>query len=79
MKVKTSLSLSEDLLRTLDRLAGPKRSRSSFVEQILREFVEQREQARRNAADIAAINRHAAELNAVLNDALFFQARADEE
>lgn len=42
MKAKTSLTLSDDLLKELDRMAGPKVSRSSFVERILREFVERR-------------------------------------
>jgi metal-responsive CopG/Arc/MetJ family transcriptional regulator len=79
MKAKTSLTLSEDLVRTLDRLAGPKQSRSSFIEQILRDFVEQRERVRRDAREIAAINRHASELNAEMSDALSFQSGVIEE
>ena len=78
MKSKTSLSLSQDLIATLDRLAGPNLSRSAFVEQILRDFVEGRAQARRDAREIAAINRHAAALNAEMQDALSFQAGAEE-
>ena len=74
MKQKTSLTLSEDLLETLDKLAGPDVSRSSFIERILRDFVEGRAQARREAREIAAINRHAAKLNAEMKDALAFQA-----
>jgi metal-responsive CopG/Arc/MetJ family transcriptional regulator len=79
MKMKTSLSLSEELVATLDRLAGPKVSRSAFVEQILRDFVEGRAQARRDAREIAAIDRHAANLNAEMKDALSFQAGAADE
>ena len=74
MKQKTSLTISEDLLETLDKLAGPDVSRSSFIERILRDFVEGRAQARREAREIAAINRHAAKLNAEMKDALAFQA-----
>jgi metal-responsive CopG/Arc/MetJ family transcriptional regulator len=77
MKQKTSLTLSEDLLATLDRMAGPDESRSAFVEKILRDFVEGRAQARREARETAALNRHAAKLNAEMKDALSFQA--DEE
>jgi len=73
MKAKTRLTLSGDLVRTLDRLAGPKQSRSAFIEQILRDFVGQRERARRGAREVAAINRHAKELNAEMRDALSFQ------
>ena len=74
MKQKTSLTLSEDLIAKLDRLAGPDVSRSSFIEKILRDFVEGRAQARRAARESAAINRHAAKLNAEMKDALSFQA-----
>ena len=79
MKSKTSLTLSEDLVKTLDRLAGPKMSRSAFVEGILREFIRGRSQARRDARDRAAINRHAAELNAEMSDALSFQVSSADE
>lgn len=79
MKLKTSLTLSEDLVATLDRLAGPRVSRSSFIEQILRDFVEGRAQGRREAREAAAIDRHAAGLNAEMADALSFQAGGTEE
>ena len=77
MKSKTSLTLSEDLLKSLDRMAGPKVSRSAFIESILRDFVEQRAQRRRLAREVAAINQHAAKLNAEMSDALAFQAGMD--
>ncbi|MEQ1933764.1 MAG: ribbon-helix-helix domain-containing protein [Fimbriimonadaceae bacterium] len=78
MKLKTSLTLSEDLVAKLDRLAGPKASRSSFIENILRDFVEGRAQAKRDAREVAAINRHTAKLNAEMKDALSFQSGVDE-
>ena len=74
MKSKTSLTLSEDLVASLDRIAGSRVSRSAFIECILREFVERRAQERRNAREAAAINRHAGKLNAEMSDALGFQA-----
>jgi metal-responsive CopG/Arc/MetJ family transcriptional regulator len=77
MKVKTSLTLSEDLLAVLDRMAGPGASRSAFIEKILRDFLAQREKAQRLARDVAAINKHAGKLNAEMSDALGFQAEAD--
>ena len=77
MKAKTSLTLSEDLIEALDRLAGADISRSAFIERILREFVERREQVRRDAQAVAAINRHAKQLNAEMDDALSFQAVQD--
>ena len=79
MKAKTSLTLSEDLLASIDKLAGPKVSRSAYVEQILREFVNRRTQARKEAREVAAINRHAAQLNVEMSDALSFQASTADE
>jgi metal-responsive CopG/Arc/MetJ family transcriptional regulator len=79
MKIKTSLTLSEDLVARIDKLAGSKVSRSSYVEQILRDFVDGLAQARKDAREIAAINRHAAQLNAEMSDALSFQANSANE
>ena len=78
MKTKTSLTLSEDLVKALDRLAGPGVSRSALIEGILRDFLDRRAQAQRHAREVAAINRHAEQLNAEMSDALSFQAMADE-
>jgi metal-responsive CopG/Arc/MetJ family transcriptional regulator len=79
MKTKTSLTLSEDLVASIDKLAGPKVSRSAYVEQILREYVDRRTQARQDAREVASINRHAAQLNAEMLDALSCQANPAEE
>jgi metal-responsive CopG/Arc/MetJ family transcriptional regulator len=79
MKAKTSLTLSEDLVASIDRLAGPKISRSAYIEQILREFVDRRAQARREAREVAAINRHAAQLNTEMSDAIRFQVNSADE
>lgn len=79
MKAKTSLTLSEDLVKTLDKLAGTKVSRSAFIENILREFVDRRAAARRDAQAVAAINKHAAQLNAEMSDTLAFQSSLADE
>jgi metal-responsive CopG/Arc/MetJ family transcriptional regulator len=79
MKSKTSLTLSEDLIASIDKLAGPKVSRSAYIEQILREFVDRRAQARKGAREVAAINRHAVELNSEMSDALSFQVNSADE
>ena len=79
MKLKTSLTLSGDLIATIDKLAGSKVSRSSYIEQILRDYVDGRAQARKDAREIAAINRHAVQLNSEMSDALAFQANSADE
>jgi metal-responsive CopG/Arc/MetJ family transcriptional regulator len=78
MKQKMSITLSDDLVATIDRMAGPGDSRSSFIEKILRDFVDSRARAKRNAREVAAINRHAAKLNAEMMDALACQSAVDE-
>jgi metal-responsive CopG/Arc/MetJ family transcriptional regulator len=78
MKVKTSLTLSQDLVERLDQLAPAYISRSSFIEHILRDYVEGHAQARREAREVAQMNRHAAELNKEMKDVLAFQADIDE-
>ena len=77
MKTKTSLALSDDLLKDLDRLAGPRVSRSSFIERIMCDFVEQRARQKCLAQEVAAINQHAEKLNSEMNHVLSFQARMD--
>ncbi len=79
MKTKTSLTLSEEVVASIDKLAGSKVSRSALIEQILREFLASRAQARKGAREVAAINRHAAQLNVEMRDALSFQASSADE
>ena len=79
MKSKTSLTLSEDLVASIDKLAGRKISRSAYIEQVLRDFVERRAQVRKDARETASINRHSAQLNAEMADALSFQANLADE
>jgi metal-responsive CopG/Arc/MetJ family transcriptional regulator len=78
MKSKTSLTLSEDLIAIIDKIARPGVSRSAFIERILRDFIDARAQERRNAKDSAAISRHAKKLNAEMEDALGFQSLSAE-
>ncbi|MBY0564783.1 MAG: ribbon-helix-helix domain-containing protein [Hyphomonadaceae bacterium] len=79
MKVKTSLTLSEDVIDAIDKLAGPGASRSAYIEKILQDFLDGRARERRIAREAAAINLHAAQLNQEMMDALAFQSdRLDE-
>ena len=79
MKAATSQTLSENLVVSIDKLAGPKVSRSAYIEQILREFVDRRAHVRKDAGHITAIDRHAAQLHVEMTDALSFQAAAADE
>ena len=74
MKVKTSLTLSEDVLRGVKRLTARGESRSEAIERLLREAVASRRRRASDARDLSIINRHAAELNVEAEDVLSYQA-----
>lgn len=72
-KEKTSITLSKDVLRAVDRVAGSKQSRSAFIEAVLAEYLRARERAERDARDLELINAQADELNAEVEDVLGYQ------
>jgi metal-responsive CopG/Arc/MetJ family transcriptional regulator len=74
MKEKTSITLSREVLTGIDRIAGSKQSRSAFIEAILLRYLKERSRARREARDLAIINRNAEQLNRDALDALEDQA-----
>jgi metal-responsive CopG/Arc/MetJ family transcriptional regulator len=77
MKEKTSITLSPDLLVKIDRSTGSKRSRSSFIEQILRDYFIERSRRAAHARDLERIDAAADRLNAEAADALEYQALED--
>ncbi|MFZ0285081.1 MAG: ribbon-helix-helix domain-containing protein [Terriglobales bacterium] len=79
MKEKTSVTLSREVLAAIDRLAGPKSSRSAFIERVLREFLRERARAAVQARDLDRINAAAQRLNAEAADALQYQASDESE
>lgn len=72
MKERTSITLSKEVLASIDRIAGSKQSRSAFIEAVLAEHL--RARAVRDARDIEIINRDAESLNRESLDALDYQA-----
>ena len=73
MKVKTSITLSEDVLKTVSRATRKGESRSEAIERLLREGLETRTRQAADARDLALINRHAEELNGEAEDVLKYQ------
>ena len=73
MKVKTSITLSEDLVAQLDKLAGEIGSRSAVLEQALREFLMNRKRRKRDARDLRILNTLSDELNREAQDVLEYQ------
>lgn len=73
MKVKTSITLSEELLKTIDQHARPEKSRSLFIEEALEAYIAQMTREERNARDLEIINRRAEDLNKEAEDVLGYQ------
>ena len=73
MRVKTSITLSEATLKTVDRLAGKNSNRSRVIEQAVEAFAVARNRRARDAKDLEAINLRAVALNREVSDALTFQ------
>jgi len=73
MKVKTSITLSEDLLAAIDQQTGARRNRSEFIEMAVRAFISQLRRAEQNARDQKIINQRAEHLNSEAADVLEYQ------
>jgi metal-responsive CopG/Arc/MetJ family transcriptional regulator len=77
MKEKTSITLSKDVLKNVDRLAGSKHSRSAFIERVLRGYLRQRAKAALQARDLERINNAADRLNLEAAEVLDYQASGE--
>ena len=76
MKLKTSLTLSEDVLRAVRRAARKGESRSETIERLVREGVAARARQAVDQKDLALINEHAEHLNAEADDVLAYQVES---
>ncbi len=74
MKVKTSITLSEDLIKAVDKRAKQyKKNRSDFIEAAVWAFIGQLIRDELNARDLETINRRADFLNQEASEVLAFQ------
>jgi len=73
MKIKTSVTLSEDLLDAIDKRVADFKNRSDFIEAAIRAFLAQRIREERNEKDREILDRHADRLNQEAEDVLAFQ------
>ena len=74
MRVKTSVTIDERVLKALDKVTTLSRSRSRLIEDAAREFLARRARATREARDLAILNESAADLNQEMEDVLDYQA-----
>jgi metal-responsive CopG/Arc/MetJ family transcriptional regulator len=74
MKIKTSVTISEETLAAADKLAPKVGGRSRLFELALREYLLRRRRDARDARDSELLDEHADELNRETLDVLEFQA-----
>lgn len=73
MKVKTSVTLSEEIIHQIDALSGRYGTRSALIEQAVRDFLTAEGQRQRDRQDLEILNRHAVRLNREAEDVLSYQ------
>jgi metal-responsive CopG/Arc/MetJ family transcriptional regulator len=73
MKIKTSITLSNEVLEAIDLYIGEYRSRSEFIETAARKFIAQLARKEAERKDLELINRHSDSLNAEAEDVLTYQ------
>jgi metal-responsive CopG/Arc/MetJ family transcriptional regulator len=74
MRVKTSVTIDERVLRGIDKARTRTRSRSRVIEDAAREFLARRARAARESRDLEILDGSADALNREMEDVLAYQA-----
>lgn len=74
MRVKTSVTIDERVLRGIDKATTRTRSRSRVIEDAAREFLARRQRAARESRDREILDGSADALNHEMEDVLAYQA-----
>ena len=73
MKIKTSVTLSEELIQQIDALSSQYGTRSALIERAVRDFLAAQAQRTRDTQDLEILNRRAETLNVEAEDVLSYQ------
>jgi len=73
MRVKTSVTIDDKVLRAIDRAVTREKSRSRIIEDAARDYLTQRARLARDSRDREIIDRAADGLNAEMEDVLSYQ------
>lgn len=73
MKVKTSVTLSHELVNTIDNFSGQFKNRSLFLEQAAWAYIADLKRKQRDARDLEILNQQADYLNDEFLDTEIFQ------
>ena len=75
MKVKTSITLSEHLLKEVDKMVKEYGNRSQIIERALKEFIAHKHRQFRDMKDLDIINSNVDILNKEAYDSLSYQVK----
>ncbi|MBI4467846.1 MAG: ribbon-helix-helix protein, CopG family [Acidobacteria bacterium] len=73
MKIKTSITLSEDLLQAVDQRVAEFKNRSDLIEVAVRSYLARRSHEEEEARDLSILNRTADRLNREAAEVLDYQ------
>lgn len=73
MKIKTSITLSDEVLKAIDLYIGTYRSRSEFIEMAAKQYIAYLARKEAEQRDLEIINRCADSLNSEAEDVLTYQ------
>ena len=73
MKVKTSVTLSQEILALIDQYVGGENNRSAFIELAVKTYLELSKRKKRDQNDLEIINRLSEKLNREAIDVLQYQ------
>jgi len=73
MKIKTSITLSEEIIREIDELSSQYGNRSVLIEQAIRDFLAAEAKRRRELQDIEILNRSADAISKEAEGVLSYQ------
>ena len=74
MKMKTSITLSEDLIQSIDEFSGGRKNRSELIERALRDYLDRHARLKRDLEDLAILNKKGDKLNREAEDVLSYQS-----
>ena len=73
MKVKTSITLSKNLISQIDEMTAGEQNRSAFIETAVAAYIELLRRTRRDRSDIDILNRLSPRLNKEMKEFLKHQ------
>jgi metal-responsive CopG/Arc/MetJ family transcriptional regulator len=75
MKIKTSITLSKNLLKEIDTIISKSGNRSLFIEEAIKNYINHKKRFLRNQKDLEIINRSANDLNKEAEDTFSYQVK----